>query len=224
MIAVNSHKVLIFGVSQYAALVASYLESETEHELIGYVVDDEYYNNTDFMNKPVFRMSEAMKMPISEVHFFCAIGYKSMRTRKLIFHKIKQAGYRFISIISESAYCDSSAKIGENSIIMPNVVVERNVVIGVNNVIWSNSTICHDSRVDNHCFIAANTTVGGNVVVGEISFLGFSSTVLQEINCASETLLGAMSLLTENSQKNTKYKGIPAIKYGTHADTGICIA
>jgi len=218
-------QILIFGISKYAELVAHYINNDTDHKVIGYVVDDEYYQDKEKFGKPVFKLSEAfLNMPSSKFSFFCAVGYKSIRNRKNAFEKLKQAGYSFISIVSKNAFCDSTATIGNNSIIMPNCVIEKNVTIGDNTVVWSNSTICHDTHINSHCFIAANSTVGGNVRIQEMSFLGFSSTVLQNTNCANETLLGAMSLLTHDSEEFTQYTGVPATKSGQHLKDGICIS
>ena len=220
----NTKKILIFGTSQYAEIAAHYISIDTEYEVSGYVVDDEYYTSDNFAGKSVSKLSDTLaSMPPNEAYFFCAIGYKSIRQRRDIYQKLHMLGYSFVSVKSKHAYCDPTATIGENSIIMPNCVIEKNAVIGDNVVVWSNSTVCHDAKINDHCFIASNSTIGGNAIIQEMSFLGFSSTVLQNTNCASETLLGAMSLLTQDSKKSTKYVGVPATASGRHLKDGICI-
>lgn len=212
----------IFGVSQYSALIADYFHIESDYNVEGFVVDDDFKSCDFFYGLNVYSLTrfQGMFSP-SNADIFCAIGYKSMRMRREIYKKIRTLGYSSPSLISQSAYISPKAIVGSNSVVMPHAVVEAGTKVGENVVVWSNSTICHDSQIGDGCFIAANTTVGGGVRMEELCFLGFSSTVIQSLNVGSETLLGAMSLLLKDSIAYTKYCGIPAKKISTHKEDGI---
>jgi len=217
-------KLLICGDSQYASLVAHYFGMQQSHELCGFVVDDEYFQDGEINGLPKYQLSKVMKsFSTTGVSIFCAIGYSSMRARSMVFHRLATKGFQFANCISEQSYVDQTVKMGSNNIIMPGAVIERGVVLGDNNIFWSNTTICHDSTIGSHNFFAANSTIGGNVQIGEHCFLGFNTVVLQGIVVKNETLLGASSMLMECAEDCGKYLGTPAVLTGRHIETGICI-
>lgn len=74
-------KLLVFGVSQYASLVARYIESDSEFSFSGFVVDDEYYDMCDPSLGVVYRMSD---VDLASCSVFLALGYRSMRSLSLI--------------------------------------------------------------------------------------------------------------------------------------------
>ena len=147
-----------------------------------------------------------------------------MRNRKIVYDRLDKLGCQMCTFVSPDSHVHDTVKLGRNVILMPGVVIEPGVSIGNNVTVWSNVTVCHDSKIGSHTFIAANTTLGGNVSVGSLCFLGFSSTVVQGITLADETLLGAMGLLLNDTQKSSVYLGLPARCISSHAKNGICIS
>lgn len=214
----------IFSSSDHAAMITYYFQQEKDTHVLGYVIDDAFYGKDNFNDLPVQRFSTFLKeCNPSKTSIYSAIGYKSMRLRKDIYERLFAAGFNQPSYIHETAFIDPSAKLGRNCFIMPGVVIERNVIIGDNVMVWSNSTICHDTVVGSYCFIAANSVIGGNCKIGRSSFLGFASTIIQNTETDEETLLGAMSLLKNNTNGSGKYIGIPAKKISEHNEMGICV-
>lgn len=218
------NKMLVFGDSQFASMVGDYITSETDYNLMGFCVDDDYISKSTLDGHPVIPFSSVKKLYApSDITFFLALGYRSMRARKLIFNRLLAEGYHLANLVSRQSFVHKSVQVGVNNIVMPGVVVEPGVCIADNNIFWSNTTVCHDSEIGSHNFFSANSTVGGNVKIHDCSFFGFSSVILQSVVVANETLLGALSLLNRDSVNCGKYTGSPGRLVDSHADHGIRI-
>lgn len=218
-------KLVIYGNSDFAELMTYYFSSDSEYEIAGYCVDRAFIHDTVFLGKPLVPFEEVETVfPPSEYDMFVAVGYKSMRLRKALFEKTKAKGYRHANYISSAAHIDDSNVIGVNNAILHRAVLEPFAKIGDNNIINTSVIVCHHSNITDHCFIAAKASVGGYSVVGENSFLGFGSTVLQKLSLAQETLVGAQALLTCSTEPFSTYVGVPAKKtVKSHEAEGIKI-
>ncbi|KTD82749.1 acetyltransferase [Legionella waltersii] len=217
-------KLLIFGCSSLGKLAYHYAVKNGLHQVEAFVVDDEFKTMDLFFGVPVISWSHLIdNYSCDEYKFFLALGYKQMRSRKLVFDRISNNNYQFTNIISPNAVVESPELIGFNNLIMSGCVIEPFVNIGSNNIFWSNSTICHDVIIGSHNFFAANTTIGGFVKIGDLNFFGFSATVFDHISIGNETVIGAQSLVKKNTIDFGIYIGVPAI-YNKAVDKNIGIS
>jgi UDP-N-acetylbacillosamine N-acetyltransferase len=214
----SKKKILIFGIGPFSKTVASLCKDIESIEVIGFFIDDEYFNFDEFMGLPVFKYSEVNP---NESEIISCVGYKSMRKRKSIFERLSNDGFKFANIIHQSATICSGFNLGKNNIIFPNVCIEPNVELGNNNIIWSKTLLGHDCKIQNHCYIAADVLVGGNSLIKENSFLGNSTSMINDIIIEEETYLVAGSFLYNSTEKYNKYFGIPARKISSHLENGI---
>ncbi|MEG3755795.1 acetyltransferase [Psychromonas arctica] len=217
-------KLVIFGNTKYARMIAYYFSSDSSYELIAFTVHKDFINEHNIDGLPVVDFESLSSLyPPDEYCLFIALGYGNMRFRRSIFNLTKSYGYKHANYISSKSSVDKTLIFGENNLILHGAVIEPFVTIGDNVCINSGTVICHHSIISNHCFIAAGCVVGGNVNIRENSFLGFNSTILQKSVLATETLISANSMVTKNTEPSTRYQGIPAKPYSQHLDNGIKI-
>ncbi len=213
---------IIYGDSNYAELIKYYFESDSDYKVVGFCVDRAYKTRDEFCNLPVVSFEEVENhFPIETHHIFAAIGYKSMRTRRMLFEKMSLKKYTIASYISSRAIIDDSNEIGHNCTILPGAILEPFVKIDSNCFINTGVVICHHSKIQAHCFLAAGSLIGGYVVIEECSFVGFRATVIQQLQLAPETLIAANSTLLKNTEESTMYAGTPAKAIKTHLERGI---
>ena len=65
----------------------------------------------------------------------------------------------------------------------------------------------------NFCNISLGAKVGGNVKIGNNSFLGMNSTVIQGITIGSNSIIGAGAVVTKNIGDNVVAIGNPVFEY-----------
>ena len=219
-------EIVIYGVGDFAKTLSSYIEEENQYTIVAYIIDAQYFSksSTSFNGKPLLSVET---FPSNEEYKSCcillAVGYSNMRARKLMFDKAIETGREIVNFVSNKAIVHKSVQLGIGNIIFPNTVIEPNVKIGNNNIFWSSVNISHDVKIGCHSFFASQSLLGGFCVVNDNCFIGFKGTVLQGVILDIETLVGACSLVLENTGPYGRYLGMPATLTSTHCEKGITI-
>lgn len=215
---------IIYGDSSYAEMIAHYFMTDSVYQVVAFCVDKEYKTREEIDALPVIAREDIEDYFSSANHYiFAAIGYKSVRTHKVLFEKIAQLSFPVASYISSKAIIDASCKIGINCLILPGVILEPDTIIEENCFINSGAIVCHHTCIKAHTILAAGSLIGGHTTIGKSSLIGFNATVAELLQVADETLLGAGSLLLQNTEKHTMYVGTPAKAVRKHTDTGIVL-
>ena len=216
---------IIYGDSSYAEMIAHYFQTDSEYQVVAFCVDQDYRKKEEINGLPIVALEDVENhYSPKEHHIFAAIGYKSVRTHKLLFEKIAQLSFPVASYISSKAIVDSSSKISINCLILPGVILEPNTVIEENCFINTGAIVCHHTHIKAHSILASGSLIGGYTTIGESSLIGFNATVAELLQVGSETLLGAGSLLLQNTEDYTMYVGTPAKAIRKHTDTGIVLS
>ena len=199
-------RVVIFGMGQIAEIAYFYLTNDSEHEVVGFTVDKMYKKSDQFCQLPVVAYEVLEKQfPPSEYFLFMPISYKKVnKLRAEKFYNAKERGYSFVSYISSRAtYYDTS--IGENCFIFENNVIQPFSKIGDTCILWSGNHLGHHSIIHNHCFVPSHVVTSGSVSVGEYSFLGVNATVRDNVRVGRENIIGAGSLILEDTEDRAVY-------------------
>ena len=220
----KTKKLIIYGESAYAQMLANYFQTDSEYEVVAFCADEAYKTQDEIEGIPVIALEEIETHYASDTHsIFSAIGYKSVRTHKLLFEKIAKLSFPVASYVSSQAMVDASCHIGVNCLVLAGCIIEPEAVVEDNCFVNSGAIVCHHSVVKAHTILASGSLIGGHSTVGESSLIGFHATVAELLELADETLLAAGSVLLEDTYKHTMYVGTPAKALREHSDTGIII-
>ena len=189
-----------------ARLAHFYFTRDSEHKVVGFVVDKAYRTENFFRDLPLTDFESVTEdYPPSEVKFFVALSYAEMnhvRAKKYTEAKIR--GYELVSYVSSRCSYLTDARIGDNCFILEDNTIQPFVEIGNNVTMWSGNHIGHDSVIDDHCFISSHVVVSGHVHIQPYCFVGVNATLRNSITIAPETLIGAGALI----MKDTVEKGV----------------
>jgi len=67
--------------------------------------------------------------------------------------------------------------------------------IGEKVVLWRGNHIVHHTKIGSHTFITSHVVISGGVSIGESSFLGVNSTVIDHINVEPKSFIKANQLV-----------------------------
>ncbi|WP_445425017.1 acetyltransferase [Alishewanella sp. HL-SH06] len=218
-------EILIYGMSDFAKLMRTYLDRVELQKVVAYVADQNFIKQSNsFDTLPLVPFEEVEVLyPPKSYSMLVAVGYSNMRARQFMFDKAKKKNYNLINYVSPAAIVDESVKIGENNIIFQGTVIEPNVVIKDNNIIWSSVNVSHDVEIGSHSFLASQSLIGGCTKIGNGCFLGFNSTCSQNLSIGEESLIGANALVLKDTMSFSKNIGSPSKVVGFHQKEGICV-
>jgi sugar O-acyltransferase (sialic acid O-acetyltransferase NeuD family) len=194
-------QILIFGIGTGADTARRYIEWDTPHEVVGYLVDREFLKISTFNGRPVVAVDEAVTtFSPDDVLAFVPLGSARMNMlRAEKYQLLKSLGYRFLSYVHSSNKLVGHCEIGENCFILENQSVNFDAKIGNNVVIWSGCQIGDRSRIDDHAFLAAHVVLNGDVTIAEYAYLGSNCNISNGVHIARQSFIGANALIAQDT-------------------------
>jgi sugar O-acyltransferase (sialic acid O-acetyltransferase NeuD family) len=123
--------------------------------------------------------------------------------RAQVFDKFKNAGYEFMTVISDSSVVGHNCKIEMGVQIMHGAIVNIDSVIGENTLINSGGIVEHDCKIGKHNHIAPGAVLCGASSTGEKVHIGAGASVIQSIEIGKNVVIGAGAVVTSNVASNS---------------------
>lgn len=191
----KSDKIYIYGASGHG-LVCADIAKNVGYKKIIFVDDDE-------------KKGKKFTPNLAKNDMFIAIGDNA--TRKKVFERVRNLGFKCVSLIHKSAVIASSANIDEENVaIMANVVVNAKAKVETGVILNSSAVIEHECVVGAFSHISVGAKCAGNVKVGKQCFLGVNSCVLPNLTLCDEVILGAGAVATKSINQKGVFAGVPA--------------
>lgn len=204
-------RIAIIGSGHLGQQIAYHIHQDTEDKVVAFF--DEFQEKGSLVNKiPVIGgNSDALKEFANNSfdEILIAIGYKHIDFKKRIFEELKDK-IPFYTFVHSSVYVDSSAKIGQGSVIYPCCVIDQKVEIGENVLLNVSCTIAHDTKIGSNSFLSPSVAIAGFVNVGEQCIVGINSTIIDNINIVPKTQIGGGTVVINDIEKSGLYVGNPA--------------
>lgn len=168
------------------------------YNIIGYSVNQKYCSSSEYNGLPLWPLEELdLYIDKEKTLVFVAIFWNRLNAdRRLLFEKVRDAGFKFANLISPSA--SIYGNIGINCWIRDSVVIHEDVEIGDNVYIADFALIGHLTRVQDHCFIAVRSSILGGCILGEQCFIGACSTIFDTTSIGKKCVIGACTAIKRN--------------------------
>ncbi len=208
-------KVIIFGIQDFAQLANFYFRHDSEHEVVGFCVNEQYIpDGKIFEGLPIvaFENVEQTYAP-DEFSFFAPMSPRRMnRVRESVYTKIKDKGYKLVSYVSSKATVFPEVPIGDNCFILEDNTIQPYTSIGNNVVLWSGNHIGHHSTIQDHVSFTSHVVLSGHCVVEPYCFFGVNATIRDRLHIAEGSLIAMSASVTQDTEPWGVYKGNPAKK------------
>ena len=212
-------KVVIFGTTDIAEIVYFYLKEDSEHEVVGFTIDEAYRQSETFNGLPLlpYEKLENYYSP-SEYKLFIAIGWKNVnKFRAEKYFNAKKRGYSCISYISSKASYYGTP-VGENCFIFEDSIIQPFSSIGNNCFLFGANHIGHHSVIKDHCFITSDVVIGGAATIEEYTFIGMNATIRDVIKIGKENIIGAGSIILSDTKDRAVYCPGETVKFEVPSD------
>lgn len=206
-----NHKLAIWGASGHAMVVADILRIRDEYEIIGFVDD---INSVEpgqcFNGLPVFGKDHFQTLIErgDVTHLIIAIGNCQVRLR--LAEWACNQGLSLVSAIHPRATVASDVSLGAGSVIAAGSVVNSGTTIGENVIINTCASVDHECVIDNGVHICPGAHLAGKVHVGQASWIGIGSSIVDRVRIGAGALIGAGAVVVKDIPDNTLAYGVPA--------------
>ena len=206
-------KVLIFGVKDTAELAHYYLDTDSEHEVVGFTLSEDFIKESSFKDLPVypFETIEHRFKPADYEMFIPMTGSKMNASREKIYKQAKDKGYKLISYISSKASVFTD-QIGDNCLILEDNTIQPFTRIGNNVSLWSGNHIGHHSVIEDHVTLTSHIVVSGHCTLNSYTYIGVNATLRDGITIGEGTFISMGASITKSTEPWSVYKGEPATK------------
>lgn len=213
-------KIVLFGQGLYTEIVHQYFTDDSDYQVVAFTKDDSYITDREYFGLPMVNFTEVQNLyPPSEHDMFIAVSYTNMNhLRERVYFEAKQKGYNLPSYISSKCSWMTKYPIGDNSFIFEDNTVQPFVKIGSNVILWSGNHIGHHSTIEDHNFISSHVVVSGQCTVKSNCFIGVNSTIAHGVTIQNETLVGAGSIITKDTEQKSVYVPAKSIKLDKTSD------
>lgn len=193
----KDQKVYLYGASGHAKVVLDM--ARLNHVQVPCLIDD----NADLdalEGLPVLHSSDGLSPVI------VTIG--DCKIRKRIVEKL---GCReFVSLIHPSSVVAESVRVGTGTVIMAGTIMNSLTSVGNHCIINTGASIDHECIIHDFVHIAPHCTLCGEVEVGEGTWVGAGTIVIQGIHIGKDCYIGAGSVVVKDIPDGSFCYGNPA--------------
>ncbi len=146
-----TERIIIYGHTQFAAIIAEYMEREGTREVIGFTQHERFIDKPNLYERPVLPFEQlAIDYPpaVFQLHVLADFNHRyDLAHLQNTCIEAKEQGYSLYSFIDQEAFVAESAIIGDNSCVMRGVQVEPFAHIDGGVLLRSGAHIAPGARV-----------------------------------------------------------------------------
>ena len=197
-------KLMIIGASGHGKVVADIAEKNGYDEI-------EFYDDNPILKCcgkwPIVgsleKLDDDTKFPL-----FVAIGNSEIRKRIME----KYVDRNIVTLIHPNAVIAEDVTIGKGTVVIAGAVINASARIGDGCIINTCSSVGHDCTLKDYAHVAPGAHICGASEIGNESWIGAGSTVINNVNICDHCMLGAGTVVVTDITESGTYVGVPAKK------------
>ncbi|CDU11022.1 acetyltransferase [Vibrio coralliirubri] len=191
--------VIVIGGGGHASVLVDIL-NEQKRTILAIVSPDSIETRQVFSGyKRLKTDSDVRHYSSSEILLVNGIGPQPRsKLKQKINDYFIEKGYRFETIVANSAFVSPYSKLGDGVQILNHAIIQTGTVVGAHSIINTGAVIEHDCSLGTYNHIAPNATLCGQVVTERNVYIGAGSTVINNIAIGHDAIVGAGSVLTHS--------------------------
>lgn len=142
------------------------------------------------------------------LHAVIAVGNNDERSE--LFRRACSAGLQLPTLVHPSAIVDSSAIVGNGSVVCAGAIIGVEARVGDDCIINTGAIIDHETQIGDHAHIAPRVAIAGRSVIGELTMVGIGTSVKDKVRIGRRVVVGAGSVVVRDLDDGVVAYGCPA--------------
>ena len=203
-------KAFVWGASGHAKVVADAACREGRFELVGFVDELKPERQGEaVLGLPILGGAEAFAQLQADGVGHVLLGVGDCDARLRIAERAVAAGFALGTVIHPTSVLAADVVIDAGSVVFASVVVNPGSRIGRAVVLNTACSVDHDCVVGDGAHLSPGVRLAGNVRVGELSWLGIGSVVIQGVTIGARSVVGAGSVVLKDLPSDIVAYGVP---------------
>jgi len=199
----------IYGASGHAKVVIDVAEKMGVWQIRGVLDDNPALAGSEFLSYPILGGIECLDALNREQDFiFVAIGSNAVRQR--IANSLIAKGFSLPILIHPSATVGRDVSVGYGSVVMAGVVINPSTQIGALCILNTACSVDHDGKLGAAVHISPGAHLAGSVTVGEQSWVGIGSSIIEGRMIGCRSIIGAGAVVVDDIPDDVTVVGVPA--------------
>lgn len=202
-------KLLIWGAGDQGTVTLNCAVAMNEYEKIDFL-DFREKGHREILG---FNIYEEAKEDLYHIfkkydEVIVATGDNDLREKKIL--QLIEMNIQIATIIHPTATISPYAKISQGCTILAYTAININAYVGMGCIVNTGAIIEHDCIVKDFVNICPAVAMAGHVVIGNKTFMGISSTVIDDVAIGNNVTIGAGATVIGNIPDNSVAVGVPA--------------
>ena len=204
-------KVVLWGASNTATVVADIIRLQGEYELVGFLDDiNPERRDEPFCGAVVLGGREQLELLKARDVSHIMMAFGNNRARLTLAAIVRAKGYQLATALHPRAVIASDVRIGAGTAVMGGVVIDAGVAVGENALINSSAIVNHGCNIHDGAHVNAGSILGGNVIVGKAATIEIGAIVGGNLTIGADSVVGAGSVVLEDIPEGVLAYGTPA--------------
>jgi acetyltransferase EpsM len=204
-------KVLIWGASGHAKVVAEIIRLNDEFDIVGFYDNvNKAKEGTSFCDSTIYSKDSALAEFLDKGVNYIIIGFGSCQARLSAADFSRQLGYQLATAIHPKSIIADNAQIHQGTVICAGATIVTESIIGECAIINTGASIDHECHIGNGVHVSPGAHLAGNVTIGEATWIGIGSSVIEGITIGNNSVIGAGSVVVKDIPEHVVAYGNPA--------------
>ena len=204
-------KLVIWGASGHALVVADIIRLRGDYEIVGFLDDvNPQRHGTEFCGAPVLGGQEQLDVLQRMGVKYLIFGFGDCEARLRLSKLVRAKGFCLATAIHPQAIVAADVQIGPGTVIAGGVVINPGSRIGENVIINTCTSVDHECVVEDGAHIGPGVHLGGKVVVGRAAWVGIGATVRDRVHIGAHSTIGAGAVVLDDIPDGVVAYGVPA--------------
>jgi UDP-N-acetylbacillosamine N-acetyltransferase len=205
------HKLIIWGASGHALVVADAVRAREEFEIVGFLDDVSLERaGSRFCGATILGGREQLDTLAREGVNHLIFGFGNCQARLALSELARVKGFQLATVVHPRAVLAADATLGRGTFIAAGAVVNPATRVGENVIINTGACVDHECLIEDGAHICPGVHLAGRVSVGRGAWVGIGATVLDGVNIGAASMVGAGAVVLKDIPDGMLAYGVPA--------------
>jgi UDP-N-acetylbacillosamine N-acetyltransferase len=204
-------RVVIWGASGHALVVADVVRQEGRFEIAGFLDDsDPTRQEATFAGGRVLGGRERLPALRAEGVHAAIVAVGDCAARLRLAEVVRQHGLSLASAVHPRAVVARGVEVGAGTVVCAGAVVNPGAVLGECVIVNTGATVDHECLLRDGVHVGPGAHLGGRVEIGSGTWIGIGAVVSDRIHVGAEAVIGAGAVVVRDIPDRVVAYGVPA--------------